>query len=37
VDAQVLRRTVEAPMEQLMDAVANLIADKASSPADESS
>ena len=37
VDAQVIRRTVEAPMEQLTDAVANLIADMAGSPADESS
>jgi len=37
VDAQVIRRTVEAPMEQLTDAVALLIADIVGSPADESS
>ena len=37
VDAQVIRRTVEAPMEQLLDAVANLIADGAGAPAGESS
>ena len=37
VDAQVIRRTVEAPMEQLTDAVANLIADGASAPTGESS
>lgn len=34
VDAQVIRRTVEAPMEQLKDAVAKLIAAQAGSPAD---
>jgi len=37
VDAQVIRRTVEAPMEQLRDAVAKLIAANTSSPADRSS
>ena len=37
VDAQVIRRTVEAPMEQLSDAVAELIAADTSSPADPSS
>jgi len=37
VDAQVIRRTVEAPMEQLTDAVANLIADRAGAPTGESS
>jgi uncharacterized protein with HEPN domain len=36
VDGQVIRRTVEAPMEQLRDAVANLIASDADSPADPS-
>ena len=37
VDAQVIRRTVEAPMEQLSDAVANLLAADADSSADSSS
>ena len=37
VDAQVIRRTVEAPMEQLTDAVANLIAGRAGAPTGESS
>jgi uncharacterized protein with HEPN domain len=37
VDAQVIRRTVEAPMEQLSDAVATLLAADADSPADPSS
>lgn len=37
VDAQVIRHTVEAPMEQLTDAVANLIATRTGSPADPSS
>jgi uncharacterized protein with HEPN domain len=37
VDAQVIRRTVETPMEQLSDAVAELIAADTSSPADPSS
>lgn len=36
VDAQVIRRTVEAPMEQLRDAVVNLIAADGDSPADPS-
>lgn len=37
VDAQVIRRTVETPMDQLSDAVAELIAADTSSPADPSS
>ena len=37
VDAQVIRRTVETPMEQLSDAVTNLLAADADSPADPSS
>lgn len=37
VDAQVIRRTVEAPMDQLRDAAARLIAADAGSPADPSS
>jgi hypothetical protein len=37
VDAQVISRTVEAPMQQLSDAVAELIAADTSSPADRSS
>jgi uncharacterized protein with HEPN domain len=37
VDAQVISRTIEAPMEQLRDAVAKLIAAETSSPADRSS
>lgn len=36
VDAQVIRRTVEAPMEQLRSAVVKLIAADARSPADPS-
>ena len=34
VDARVIRRTVEAPMDQLRDAAAKLIAADAGSPAD---
>jgi uncharacterized protein with HEPN domain len=37
VDAQVIRRTVEAPMAQLEDAVAKLIAADTGSPADPTS
>lgn len=37
VDAQVIRRTVEAPMQQLIDAVANLNTAAAGPPADHSS